>query len=72
MALNTTVEAGLAKFGFAVPTDLDGAERLLMKLEQLLERRPDDSRLERLVSLLRDRVDDLAQADLVAQFHRVH
>lgn len=72
MALDTTVEAGVAKFGFALPVDLEGSERLLLKLERLLERRPDDSRLVRLVSLLHDRVDDLAQEDLVAQFHLVH
>lgn len=72
MALATNVEVGLAQFGFAAPTDLDGAERLLAKLELLLERRPDDSRLARLVSLLHDRVDDLAQEDLVAQFHSIH
>lgn len=72
MALEKNVEVGLAKFGFAAPCDLDGAERLLAKLERLLERRPGDSRLDRLVSLLRDRIDDLAQEDLVTQFHSIH
>lgn len=72
MALEMNVEVGLAKFGFAAPRDLDSAERTLAKLELLLERRPGDSRLSRLVALLHDLVDDLAQEDLVAQFHSIH
>lgn len=66
------IEVALSSFGRAAPTELDEAERLLYQFECMLERRPDDSHLVRLVSQLQERVDVLGMQDLAAQLQSVH
>lgn len=62
----------LSFFGMAAPKCLDDTERMLHRFERMLDRRPDDENLGRLVSHLRERVDALGMQDLAARLSSLH